>query len=302
MHTEDAAPTRRRAAGVVALGLALVLALAVGPLAGPSGAVDRPAEQVTTLDPPPVVCPAEEGNARFVRFIYLNILFRCPEQSGLEYWTRRLDAGYSRGQFAKFVDLSQENLVHNNVVELYRSLLERDPTEAELAAGVDHIRRFQADGQLIADILASDEFYAAFAVDPESERTKDEQWLDQMYQFILDREVDPGALEFWIGRMGDPSTQASRQRVTRYLERAPEATIGWIFGVYFAGLNRPPSDSDIAFWQDWLLGPVGKWRTFHMWTSVLASSEGYARAQTQPSPEQLTATPEGRVAKQDVTG
>lgn len=289
----------RRRATSVAVGLALSLALAVGSLATPASA------QSTIPDPPPV-CPAEEGNARFVRFIYLNILFRCPTAADTAYWTQRLDTGYGRGQFAKYVDLSTENLVYNNVLELYGRLLDREPTQAELDAGVAYIRANQSDGQLIADILASDEFYEAFEWQVPVERgtratEKDGAWLDFVYDAILDRGVDEAGFEYWSGVLGEESTQATRRKVTRTLERAPEATFGWIYGVYFAGLNRPPSEGDIQFWQGWLLG-AGRWRTFHMWTTVLSSSEGYARAQTQPSPEQLTATPEGKVAKRDVNG
>lgn len=287
-------PSRRRATGVV-VGLALSLALVAGSLAAPAGA------QSTIPDPQPV-CAAEEGNARFVRFIYLNILFRCPDPGGLAYWTQRLDAGYGRGQFAKYVDLSDENLVHNNINELYGRLLDRAPTSAELSAGVAYIRKYQSDGQLIADILASDEYYDAFSVETRARASeKDEVWLDHVYRQILDRGVDQGGSAYWTGVLGDESTAATRRKVTRYLERAPEAAFGWIFGVYYAGLNRPPSNGDIGFWQGWLLGQ-GRWRTFLMWTSVLSSDEGYARAQTQPSPELLTATPEGKVAKRDVNG
>lgn len=286
--------TTRRKVASVATGVALSLALALGSLAAPAGA------QSTIPDPEPV-CPAAEGNARYVRFIYLNILFRCPSEGDVTYWTQRLDAGYGRGQFAKFVDLSDENLVFNNVLALYGRLLDREPTEAELTAGVAYIRANQSDGQLIADLFASDEYYDAFEWDPESELTKDQQWLNEMYLNILDREVDPQGEEYWLSVLGEESTAATRRKVTRAIERVPEATVGWIFGVYFAGLNRPPTEGDFGYWQQWLLG-AGKWRTFHMWTSVLSSPEGYARAQTQPSPEQLTATPEGKVDKEAVNG
>ncbi len=293
--------SRRRTAGVV-VGLAAAAAIACGTLAAPTAAQgpDLAEQTVTTLDPPPPVCPADEGNARFVRFIYLNILFRCPSQADTAYWTQRLDAGYGRGQFAKYVDLSDENLVHNNVLELYGNLLDREPTAQELAAGVAHIRKNQSDAQIIADILASDEYYEAFEYETRS-TAKDEAWLDHVYGFILDRGVDEAGFDYWTAVMGDESTQATRRKVTRSLERAPEATIGWIYGVYGAGLQRGPGEGEFGYWQQWLLGP-GQWRTFHMWTSVLSSPEGYARAQTQPSPELLTATPEGKVSKRDVNG
>ncbi len=297
-----APPTRRRrTVGIVGLGLALALAATLGPLASPGGAEetaphDGP-ETVSTLDPPPPVCPQPEGNARFVRFVYLNVLFRCPSQADVTYWTGRLDAGMGRGQLALSIDMSDENLVHNNVVPLYGGILGRDPAPGEIAAGVAHIRQHRWDGLLIAQLLASDELYDAFETDPGSALTKDQQWLDEMYRWILDRPVDQASLEFWTARLGAQSTQAVRNQITRFLERSSEATYGWIFGVYFAGLNRPPASGDIAFWNQWLLGPGG-WRAFQMWTSVLSSPEGYAKAQTQPDPMELS-TPEGLVAKRD---
>lgn len=283
---------RRKALAVAGAGLALAVGLAVAPLAGPAGA-----QSVTTLEPPPPICPQEEGDARFVRSIYLNILFRCPSAADVTYWTGRLDGGMGRGQMALSIDMSDENLVQNNVVPLYGEILGRDPAPGEITTSVAHIRQYRWDGLMIADLLGSDEYYEAFETDPESELTKDQQWLDTMYNWILDRPASESDIAFWTAKMGTQSTQTVRTQITRYLERSNEATFGWIFGVYFAGLNRPPADSDIAYWNQWLLG-AGKWRAFQMWTSILSSNEAYANAQAQPNPPELS-TPEGIVAKRD---
>ena len=287
---------RRRLAAVA--GLVLAAGLLAGPLASTSGA--QPSVGVAE-GAPPVACPAPEGNARFVRFIYLNILFRCPDAAGSAYWTDRLDSGYSRSAFTLAIDMSSENLVNNNVVPLYGGILQRDPTPAEVTDGVAEIRRLQWDGQLIARLFSSDEFYDGLDAPPGAER--DEQWLTIGYNNILDRDPDPAGEAYYLGLMGSPSTAASRNRVASILEKSGENAQGWVFGAFFAGLNRPPDQAGFQYWTQWLRGP-GQWRAFKMWTLILSSNEGYNRAQTQPSPEMLRSRvhPEGRVGKADLAG
>lgn len=276
--------TRRRLrAGVGALGLAAVVA-AGSLLPGGGASAQEPQPTATTITGPQTVCPAAEGDARWVRFVYLNILFRCPDQAGLDHWLAKLDAGTPRSKVAEAIDLSTENLVNNNIVEIYRGILERDPSEQELAAGVAHIRKHQEDGQIIARLIASDEFYELFYDElAPSDGARDDAWLDTAYNMILDRSPDSAGAAYFGAILGSPSTEASRFRVASLLERSGENAQGWTFGVYFAGLNRPPDEAGFAYWSQWLRGP-GQWRTFKMWTTVLSSNEAYARAQTQPNP------------------
>lgn len=279
-------------------GLAVAAALLVGPLTSSAGAGAPPSTPSTVPDP--TVCPAAEGNARFVRFIYLNILFRCPDSAGLAYWVGRLDGGMPRGTFALSVDMSDENLVNNNVVPLYGGILGRAPSSQELQAGVTDIRARQADARLIARLFASDEFYDAF--DPGME-DKDEAWLAEGYRNILDRDPDPAGEAYFLGVLGSPSTAETRLKVALALELSAENDAGWTFGVYFAGLNRPPDQAGFEYWTTWLAGP-GQRRTFKMWTMVLSSGEGYARAQTQPNPggPEESGTPEGATNKVALAG
>jgi hypothetical protein len=288
---------RRRRRHVVVAGVLLAAGLLLGPLTATAGA--QPTAGVSEGSPGPI-CPADEGNARFVRFIYLNILFRCPDEAGLAYWTGRLDGGLPRGSFALTVDMSDENLVKNNVVPLYGGILNRAPSDAELQAGVADIRLRQADARLIARLFSSDEFYDAF--DPGA-GDKDEAWIAAGYQNILDRSPDASGLAYFKSVLGSPSTAETRLKAALIMELSPENDAGWTFGAYFAGLNRPPDPAGFEYWTTWLAGP-GQRRTFKMWTTVLSSPEGYARAQTQPNPEgpEESGTPEGAVNKIALAG
>ena len=83
---------------------ALMLALSLGAAAVGLGAAPAAAEEPPT--PAPAACLQPEGNARFVRFIYLQILHRCPEPAALAYFTKRLDAGLTRFNFTETIDMS----------------------------------------------------------------------------------------------------------------------------------------------------------------------------------------------------
>ena len=268
--------TRRRLAGVA--GAILAVGLLAGPLSTTAGASTAPEP---SQGAPTVVCPATEGTPRFVRFIYLNILFRCPDTASMDYWVGRIDGGLSRSRFAELVDLSSENLTLNNVFPLYGDILGREPSIVELQAGVDSIRTHQADSRLIAELASSDEFFNA--LDP-GMQDRGDFWLTTAYQSILDRDPDPAGFDFYRALMGTPSTATGRLKVARAMELSPENNGGWIFGVYFAGLNRPPDNAGFGYWSEWLT-VTAPYRTFKMWTLVLSSDEGYARAQTQPNPD-----------------
>ena len=202
--------TRRRLAGMA--GAILAVGLLAGPLSTTAGASTGPAP---SQGAPAVVCPATEGTPRFVRFIYLNILFRCPDTASMDYWVGRIDGGLSRSRFAELVDLSSENLTLNNVFPLYGDILGREPSIVELQAGVDSIRTHQADSRLIAELASSDEFFNA--LDPGMEDRGD-FWLTTAYQSILDRDPDPAGFDFYRALMGTPSTATGRLKVARALE------------------------------------------------------------------------------------
>ena len=59
------------------------------------------------------------------RWIYLNILNRCPDGGGAAYWTQQLDDGMGRWVFARRIDYSNENIASNNILPLYGQLLNR---------------------------------------------------------------------------------------------------------------------------------------------------------------------------------
>ncbi len=236
---------------------------------------------VSSTSVQPAVCPATTANGRFVRWIYLNILFRCPETDGAAFWVDQLDHGMPLRAFAWLVDMSDENIFINNVNALYADLLNRAPSPVEAELGAENIRGNEGDARLIAELGSSDEFYSH--IDGATPQLKDQAWLAFAYNAVLDRAPDTAGAAFFTGILGpNGSTEATRRQVAIALEFSSENAGGWIRGVYGAAFQRPPDDAGFAYWQNWLL--TTGFRTFRMWTEFLSSPEGWDKAQTQPDP------------------
>lgn len=280
MHVRS---TRRRGLGVASLLAAIasvVVLVAVGPTPASARTRGDEATPVDTTPPVDTTCHVAEGNARFVRFVFVKILERCPEPAALEYYTKRLDAGLTRFNFAETVDMSHENLVDHNIVGIYQGVLGRPPTSAEIAAGINYFRANHEDGTLLARLFSSEEAYGKLA--PTTKMAKDAEWLKQAFTNIVDRPPTSAEQSRWMAYFGPSgSTVARRFYLASQLERSEENATSWIFGVYGAGLGRGAQGSEIGFWTNWLMGR-GKWQTFRMWTNVLSSPEAYRLAQTEP--------------------
>ena len=266
--------TARSRGGIVAAGV-LALALLAGPLAGGAGA--QPTKGSAKAAP---ICPSSTANGRFVRFIYLNILGRCPEAAAATYWTAKLDAGGLRWGFAESIDMSNENVGVNNVDGLYQDILGRKPTAEERTAGFAEIRKNHQDAHIIAALFSSDEGYKKNLGAVSA--AHDQAWLSEAFTNIVDRKPTAAEVTHYTPLLGSPSTESTRHKIALSLELSDENMQGWTGAVIGAGLQRAPKPSDFATWVPWLL--THDRQTFRMWTHVLSSNEGFALAQTQPNP------------------
>jgi hypothetical protein len=79
------------------------------------------------------------SNRNFVLRIYTDVLGRTADTNGVNYWTKKLDGGTTRGQV--MINFSESNEYKNkmaakvNVVMLYAGMLHRAPTTGELTSG-----------------------------------------------------------------------------------------------------------------------------------------------------------------------
>ncbi|MGC9457624.1 MAG: FG-GAP-like repeat-containing protein [Halothiobacillaceae bacterium] len=76
----------------------------------------------------------------FVRLVYNNVLGREPDQEGFEYWVNQLQQGMTWGDmmigFSESAEYRSDSRKRVDAINLYRGLLQRVPTDQELAEAI----------------------------------------------------------------------------------------------------------------------------------------------------------------------
>lgn len=259
-------------------------------LAAPSAfAAERPAA--------PQCGTPSSANGNYVQFIYGSVLGRCADAGGLAKHTTELDAGLERADFTEQVDLSQENLLDNNVVPTFQMYLGRAPKPAEARRWTAYIRAHQEDARLTANLVASREFFLKTRPLPKgcpgaepmnrdvAGQTRNAVWVDNLFCTSLDRlpsAAESAQLTRNLQKRG--STVAIRRAQAFAVKRSRENAEGWVYGIFGAALHRAPESPTVAAkWVRHLMGE-GEWRTFRLYTEFLASDEAFEGAQ-QPAGE-----------------
>ena len=214
LSTDGAAKHRRHLVCFVGV-MALAMVVSSGPAFGSARTAPTP------------ICPSATANGRFVRQIYLQILGRCPGSAAGSYWTGRVDRGLSRPAFAEAIDVSTENMGKNNVDPVFQSFLSRPPTSSERTFWVDNVRTRHGDAVIRATLASSAEHYAQ--IGGANAAAKDQAWLTEAYEFILDRAPDPHGAAYFTRQLGaGGSTVATRFKVALKMEFTSENAQGWI--------------------------------------------------------------------------
>ena len=96
--------------------------------------------------------------ASFINFLYLDLLGRPVDPPGLALFTHALAVNLPKGQLALNILLTREN-DQLEVVRLYQTLLRRGADGAGLTYYTDFLQRGIRDEVVIANLVASDEYY-----------------------------------------------------------------------------------------------------------------------------------------------
>ncbi len=218
-------------------------------------------------------CPSTTANAKYVRYLYVMALGRCPDAGGLAFWTAKLDNGASRRSVADAFVWSNE-VLGGSVFRFYGDVLHRAPTGPEIGAGMATMNRDIEDLKTV--LLAGNEYYNTFGGNATN-------WLKSLYPAILEgRSADAGGLAFFGAMLGSNPSLTTRTKVVNALVHSTEEHRFWVVCSYGPALLRDGSPSEIAWWVNWLNGP-GNGNTQAMWAIFLSSNEGFAKAQYQPN-------------------
>jgi SpoIID/LytB domain protein len=203
-------------------------------------------------------------NARYVAALYLDLLGRPVDPTGLEHWTRQLDSGrMSTAAVASALVRSTES-VGRIVDRTYEQQLSRPPDPAGRQYWVSRI----VSGTRIADVTIG------FAASPEAFQRAGGTiagWVDACYLRLLGRPADPAGRATWI--------TYTQQRGTTFtatnLHQSYESRLRRVDGLYRDLLGRSVDPSGRQTWAQFLLSHDD----IELAASLASSLEYYQRAQ-----------------------
>jgi streptogramin lyase len=167
-------------------------------------------------------------NQRYVSQLYLDLLQRPVDPTGLGAWVPMLDHGAGDFQIVQGIMNSPE--YHDRIVQnLYYRLLRRAAAPAELDLWRNYFNLGGTAERVEAFILGSDEY-----------RSVDQPalvFLGGVYYDVLDRDVDAVGAQEWSQALAEGM---SRSDVALDILRSPEASQDEVIGLFGGLLHRQP--------------------------------------------------------------
>jgi hypothetical protein len=173
------------------------------------------------------------ADENFLSQVYLDLLGRPLDPSGLQSWTEHLQEGASRDQVVLWITQSLEYRTLE-VEQLYQTFLGRPADAQGLRDDVVALGAGVTTDQIKAEILGSDEYFALRASGSMT------GFFSALYMDVLGRSATPSEIQAWI--LGEPA-DASRTALASLFVNSMEANKFFVQGLYQKYLHRSP-DSD----------------------------------------------------------
>jgi hypothetical protein len=203
-------------------------------------------------------------NQIYVSNLYLVLLERPVDPTGLASYSQQLDHGVSRQQVVASIMTGSEYLTLE-VTQLYQTLLNRQPDSAGLASSVQFLQQGGTIRDLKVSLLGSAEYFQV-----RGGNTND-GWLSAVYGDLLGRPLDPGGQQSWEQQlaMGVPRTSVA---LSIYL--SPEATTRLVEQFYLQYLGRPADPGGAQAYASSLSGGTSEESVI---SAMVTSDEFYNR-------------------------
>jgi SpoIID/LytB domain protein len=179
----------------------------------------------------------------FARALYVDVLGRDGDPSGIEHWTSVTAAGVSRYAVAMAFAGSTERY-GRWVRELYPAALLRAPEPGAEAIWSNHLANGGTLNNLYASVYGSDESLAALGNGDVG------AWVDGVYRNLLGRGAGPEERSIWAAR----AAQYGRPAVVMAISQSAEACNRRLDGYYRAVLGRPADAGGLSTWGPHLAG------------------------------------------------
>jgi hypothetical protein len=195
---------------------------------------------------------AGDQNFRFVAEVYLDLLGRKVDPSGLAFWGGLLDAGLSnRGQVVVGIETSLEYRIVE-VTHAYQQFLNRPPDPGGLNTFVQFLMGGGTVEQMKAIIAGSPEFFNLSQTQshPAGVTTPNQQFVDSLFRSVLGRPADPSGLSVFTQEL---NANVAASVVALQVLTSPEAEMDLVKSSYVAFLRRPADPAGLTGFTDQLL-------------------------------------------------
>lgn len=192
------------------------------------------------VTPTPGPVPSEVGE-NWIERLYLSILHRKADASGLAQWTRLFASGQSRQSIVDGIWNSVEHRT-NQVEHYYRYYLGRTADAAGLQHWVNQFLNGADEYTIIAGFVGSPEYFQINA-------GSDAEFLASLYEKLLRRDEDAVGQAFWSQYL---AKGGSRADVAKGFLESQEYDGDAITLSYDKILERAPDPTGEAFFSRWI--------------------------------------------------
>jgi uncharacterized repeat protein (TIGR01451 family) len=206
----------------------------------------------------------DTANKQYVARVYLDLLGRPVDLTGLSFWSGRLSNGEARSIIAAQLTHSEEYFA-TIIKPAYLEFLGRATDGDGLAFWTSQMRGGLTDERLEAGFIASPEYYT-------HDGGTDKGWIDGTYLNLLGRRADASGESFWIGQAAIQGRFAVALGFAASAEREAQR----ITADYSTYLHRQADLVGLAFWSDQFINH-GKTNE-DMITGFIASDEYFANS------------------------
>lgn len=202
-------------------------------------------------------------NARFVSYLYLTLLGRQVDPTGMQVYTSALSRGVSRNAVAASIYNSVEQRT-NQVQGYYQQFLGRSGTQAQVSQFVASLRNGSSENSVIATFLLSSEFQRS--------NPPIVPFVRALYQNLLGRNADARGLAINSNAL---RTGVTRQAMVLSFLNGSEYIQKQVRAQFLSQLGNAPNSSSLSFWG----AQMRKYGYGSMVVGLASSNQAFTRAQ-----------------------
>jgi len=204
-------------------------------------------QTISVTEAPPVATNTEA----FVRQLYLDLLNRTADPSGLGTWVNWIDTGvYTRAEVASQFFQSQEFYgTGSYITKLYEGIMLRDPDYGGWLGWYNYLNAGYSQTDILNQFLLSPEFQSRYG------NLDNTAFVTLAYNNILNRAPDPASLAQWVAWLNNGTY--TRAQVMYQFITSPEFNtriLNRLYAnmLYIGFLRRAGDPNGLNGWANWL--------------------------------------------------